>query len=77
MLSDPSPPLTPRELAVLRLLARGVRSREIAVQLVISWGTVTTDGRRICQKLRVPDEAAAIERAMTLGLLPRDSTRDH
>ena len=54
--------LTPREEAVLRLLAKGGRSKEIADQLDIGTGTVNTYVRHIYEKLHVRSRAEAVAR---------------
>lgn len=53
---------TPREEEILRLLARGSRSKEIAEQLHISTGTVNTHVRHIYEKLHVRSRAEAVAR---------------
>jgi DNA-binding NarL/FixJ family response regulator len=60
--------LTPRELEVLGLIARGLRNREIAGRLVISERTVGNHISNIFSKLQVADRAQAIVRARQAGL---------
>ena len=55
-------PLSPRELEILRLLARGYRSKEIAEALGIGTGTVNTYVRHIYEKLHVRSRAEAVSR---------------
>jgi DNA-binding NarL/FixJ family response regulator len=57
----PSVHLTPRELEVLRLVARGLTDREIGVVLGISTRTVETHVAHAMQRLGVHDRAAAVE----------------
>ena len=45
--------LTPRELEIVRMVARGLRNRSIAEQLFISEGTVKIHLHNIYQKLEV------------------------
>jgi PAS domain S-box-containing protein len=63
------PPLTPRELEVLQLAARGHPQPEIAEKLVISRDTVKTHFRHIYAKLDVNDRATAVAQALRLGLI--------
>ena len=60
--------LTPRELEVLRLIAQGLRNREIAERLVISEKTVGNHVSNIFTKLQVNDRGQAIVRARRGGL---------
>lgn len=59
--------LTPREEEVLRLLAKGHRSKEIAADLSIGLGTVNTYVRNIYEKLHVRSRAEAVARLMRKG----------
>lgn len=61
--------LTPRELEVLRLIARGLSNREIAGQLVIGDATVKTHVGRIFAKLELHDRAQAVVLAYESGLI--------
>ena len=54
--------LTAREEEVLRLLAKGSRSKEIADQLNIGPGSVESHVRRIYEKLHVRSRAEAVAR---------------
>ena len=56
--------LTPRELDVLRLLAQGLTSAQIAEQLVISLVTVNFHVRSIYSKLAVTSRSAATRYAL-------------
>jgi PAS domain S-box-containing protein len=67
--AEPPPQLTPRELEVLRLSANGLNGPLIAERLVLSTATVKTHFANIYTKLDVPDRAAAIAKAMRLGLI--------
>lgn len=61
--------LTPRELDVLRLMAKGRSNAEIADELVISGVTVKSHIGRIFLKLRLRDRAAAIVYAYQHGIV--------
>ena len=54
--------LSPREEEVLRFLAKGHRSKEIAEELGVSIGTVNTYVRHIYEKLHVRSRAEAVAR---------------
>ena len=60
--------LTPRELEVLQLVAKGATNAEIAAQLFISEVTVKTHIGHILTKTESRDRAAAIVFAFTNGL---------
>jgi two-component system NarL family response regulator len=66
-LSGPS--LTPREIAVLELVAKGLTNREIGVALSIGAGTIKTHLERIYAKLGVGDRTAAALAAVQRGLV--------
>jgi DNA-binding NarL/FixJ family response regulator len=61
--------LTPREVEVLRLLARGLTNKEIAAELRISGTTATWFVKNILQKLGVNDRTAAVTTALERGIL--------
>ena len=72
---DDAPPrptvrLTARELEVLRLVSRGLRSGDIAARLGISARTVENHKRNLFAKLNVHSEAHAVALAVRAGLLP-------
>ena len=61
--------LTPRELEVLRLVARGLSNGDIARQLVVGDATVKTHVARIFAKLDLHDRAQAVVLAYESGLI--------
>ncbi len=64
--------LTTREIEVLRLLARGLSTREIAKRLVISPKTAGNHIEHIYSKIDASTRAAASLFAMRHGLLPEE-----
>ena len=75
------PSLSPREEAVLSLLAKGYRTKEIADELKVGIATVNTYVRNIYDKLHVRSRAEAVARfsrtgsgRLLLGRLPQSLT---
>ncbi len=66
-----APALSPRELEVLRLVARGLSNVEIGRELFIGEATVKTHLLRVFNKLGVSDRTAAVTTALDRGLLGR------
>lgn len=64
--------LTDRELQVLTAAARGARSKEIALKLMITERTVKAHLASVYHKLGVDSRAAAVAEAARRGLLPAD-----
>ena len=64
--------LTPRELEVLNLIAKGLENREIAEQLVVSEATVRTHVSNILGKLHLASRTQAALYALKEGLASLD-----
>jgi DNA-binding NarL/FixJ family response regulator len=67
--------LTPRELEVLRLLARGLSNAELAAGFRLSEATVKTHVGRILAKLSLRDRAQAVVVAYETGLITPGADR--
>ena len=67
--NDEPDDLSPRELEILELVARGTTNREAAKRLFISEATVKTHLLHIYAKLGVNDRAAAVAVGFDRGLL--------
>ena len=61
--------LTPRELEVLRLLARGLTNKEIGAELTVSETTAKWFVKNILQKLAAADRTEAVTTAFERGIL--------
>jgi DNA-binding NarL/FixJ family response regulator len=61
--------LTPREIDMVRMVARGLRNKEIAGKLSISEGTVKVHLHNIYEKLKVEGRLALLRYAQEKGLV--------
>jgi DNA-binding NarL/FixJ family response regulator len=63
------PTLTPRQVEILRLVAAGKANKQVAAQLGIAEDTVKTLLKDVYARLRVGNRAAAVAKALQLGLI--------
>jgi DNA-binding NarL/FixJ family response regulator len=63
------PALTPREIEVVRLIAEGMRNKEIGMTLGITEETAKVHVKNILAKLNVNDRAAVIPIALRRGII--------
>lgn len=63
------PELTPRELEVLRLVAKGLTAPQVAKRLYVESSTVKSHLQNLYEKLGVSERAAAVAEGMRRGLL--------
>ena len=64
-----NPHLTPREVQVVQLISEGMRNKEIAAALGISFETAQVHVKNILSKLRVQDRTAAVSVAVRRGII--------
>jgi len=65
---NPAASLTPRQMDVLRLVAKGLSNRDIAQTLDLSEGTVKLHVTAILKSLGVPNRTSAVIAAARMGL---------
>jgi DNA-binding CsgD family transcriptional regulator len=62
--------ITPRELEILGLIAKGMSNREIAEKLFVSENTVKTHSSRVFDKLGAKRRTQAVQLGKEFGLIP-------
>jgi len=62
--------ITPRELEILELIAKGLSNREIAEKLFVSENTVKTHSSRVFDKLGAKRRTQAAQLGKEFGLIP-------
>ena len=65
-------PLSPREMDVLALIARGLTNQEVAKVLFLSTNTIKSHSIKIYRKLQVNNRNQAVSKARLLGILPNN-----
>ena len=68
-------PITPRELEVLKWLAKGLTNKEIAKEMSLSVETVKEHVQHLLQKLWLSDRTQAAVWAVRQGISPNSSTQ--
>lgn len=71
--AEPATPLSPRELDVLKLVARGYVAKEIARELNLSTHTVYTHRKNIIKKLELNSPSEMVLYAINYGLVDTGS----
>ncbi len=66
----PVEPLTPREIEIIKLIAEGKSSREIADQLFLSFRTIQNHRTRIMRKLNLKKNIDLVKYAIQMGFIP-------
>ena len=61
--------LTPREIEVLRLIAEGLSTKEIAARLDISFKTVVSHRSHLLEKLGIHESATLVRLAIRAGIV--------
>jgi DNA-binding CsgD family transcriptional regulator len=62
--------MTPRELEILELIAKGLSNREIAERVFVSENTVKTHSSRVFEKLGAKRRTQAVQLGKEFGLIP-------
>lgn len=65
--------ITPRQREILQLIAEGKTSKEIAIELGVSFKTVETHRAQLMERLDIHDIAGLVRCAMRLGLISAET----
>lgn len=65
----PEEPLTPREIEIIKLIAEGKSSREIAAELFLSFRTIQNHRTRIMRKLSLKKNTDLVKYAIQMGFI--------
>ena len=68
----PQTPLTPREIEIVRLVAKGMIAKEIGKTLHLSTHTVYTHRKNIMKKLGINTSSELVLYAINSGILPQE-----
>lgn len=63
-------PVTPREIEIIKLIAEGKSSREIAALLFLSFRTIQNHRTRIMRKLNLKKNTDLVKYAIQMGFIP-------
>ena len=66
----PAEPLTPREIEIVKFIAEGKSSREIAALLFLSFRTIQNHRTRIMRKLNLKKNTDLVKYAIQMGFIP-------
>lgn len=66
----PAEPLTPREIEIIKFIAEGKSSREIAELLFLSFRTIQNHRTRIMRKLNLKKNTDLVKYAIQMGFVP-------
>ncbi len=66
----PAETLSPREIEIIKLIAEGKSSREIADQLFLSFRTIQNHRTRIMRKLNLKKNTDLVKYAIQMGFIP-------
>lgn len=65
----PTTPLTPREIEIVRLIAKGLIAKEIGSKLNLSTHTIYTHRKKIMRKLSISSSSELVMYALNVGII--------